>query len=209
MRKTLVGLFEQARKQSIHFFDLDETLFHHPTDEKGVRIHVAHPSGHRVASLTNTQFNNYKLPPGHKFDFSEFRSSHKFSQTAKPIRKTIAKLKALNSKGKKAEILTARADMDDKEDFGKHLNKYGIDIDKVHVRRAGNLPGSAAQNKKTIVSGLINKHGYNDVHLYDDNHENLNTFLGLKKDHPNVTFTAHHVEHDPVSGRVKITTTKV
>lgn len=32
--------------------------------------------------------------------------------------------------------------------------------------------------------------------------------LSLKDEHPDVQFHAHHVDHDPATGKVKITTTK-
>lgn len=189
---------EQERKdpksKTLHSFDMDETLFAHDPDK--LRIHVHDKEGNRVASLTNQEFNGYKLPPGHSYDFSDFRSSDIFGQSAKPIPKMIAKLRAIHKNNKNVEILTARSDMDDKEEFGSHLAKHGIDINQIHVRRAGNLgKGTPPENKKKIISQLIKKHGYTKVHLYDDSKENLQSFLELKKEHPDVEFIAHHVQH--------------
>jgi len=197
-----------TKSKTLHAFDMDETLFAHDHDK--VKIHVRDKkTGKKVASLNNQQFNSHTLHPDHKYDFSEFQSSKTFAKSAHPIRKMIAKMKGIHKRNKNVEILTARADLDDKEHFQKHLSKYGIDAKQIHVRRAGNLGGpSPAVNKKKVVSDLIKKNGYKKVHLYDDSHDNLHHFLSLKDEHPDVQFHAHHVDHDPATGKVKITTTK-
>lgn len=191
---------------TLHAFDMDETIFGHDHDQ--LRVHVRDKkSGRKVMSLTNTQFNTHKLNPNHEYDFSDFRSANVFKKSAYPIRPMLAKMKAIHNRGGKVEIVTARSDMDDKDEFGKHLKKFGVDINKIHVRRSGNLNprGSAAVNKAEMISNLVKQHGYNEVHLYDDSHDNLNHLLALKQRHPNVAFHAHHVHHDPVSGKVKVT----
>ena len=194
--------------RTLHAFDMDETLFGH--DHNKLKIHVNDPSGKRVASLTNQEFNTHKLPEHHSYDFSDFRSADTFNKSARPIRKMIAKMKAIHKNNKNVEIVTARSDMDDKEKFGRHLNKYGIDIGKIHVRRAGNLgQGNPGVQKKQVISSLIKKNGYKKVHLYDDSHSNLDHFKSLKQDHPDVEFHAHHVHHDPETGVTTVTTTKV
>lgn len=193
-------LTEQKRK-ILHVFDMDETLFHYPDKHTEAKIHVNNPSGERVKSLTNVQFNNHKLEPHHSYDFSDFKSSDTFAKSAHPINKMIKRLKNIHRRNPHVEILTARADMDDKHKFGSHLKKHGIDINKVHVRRAGNLDkGTPAERKRNIVSGLIKQHGYHEVHLYDDSEENLNHFLGLKNHHPEVKLVAHHVQHNKDTG---------
>ena len=191
------------KSTTLQLFDCDGTLFDH--DSTKLRVHVLDPNGKRVRTLTHSEFNTHQLPPGHQYDFSEFRSSDVFQQSAKPIRKMIAKLKAIHKNNKNVEILTARADMDDKDKFAQHMNKYGIDIDQIHVRRAGNMPGKAHEAKAAVVSNLINQNGYKKVHLYDDSVDNLNAILKLKSKHPEVEFHAHHVRHDPETGRVVVT----
>jgi hypothetical protein len=192
--------------KTLHAFDMDETLFAH--DHHILRVHVVDRHGRRVRSLTNQEFNTHNLPPDHKYDFSEFRSSEVFGKSAKPIRSMLAKMKAIHKNGGKVEILTARSDLDDKDRFAHHMRKYGIDIDKIHVRRAGNIEGKkAAEAKKQVMHDLIAQHGYKKVHLYDDSHDNLEKFLSLKSKHKEVEFHAHHVQHNPETGEVKLTTT--
>ena len=192
---------------SLHSFDLDDTLFESPH----MRVHVIDPIGNRVRSLTTQEYTGYRLPEGHRFDFGEFRSSEAFSHQARPIRKMLAKLKALKKNPKnKVEILTARSDLDDQPKFAHHMKRYGIDIDNdVHVRRAGNLPMKAEEAKAAIVNELIKQHGYKSVHLYDDSPDNLEKFLKLKKQNPDVTFNAHHVVHDHDTGVVSVHSRKI
>ena len=89
------------------------------------------------------------------------------------------------------------------------MNKYGIDINKVHVRRAGNMEGRPPETKRKVISNLIKQHGYKSVHLYDDSKDNLAQFLSLKQQHPGVNFNAHHVSHNDDTGETTVRTTKV
>ena len=196
---------KKESKNSLSCFDMDETLFAH--DHHKLRVHVLDPYGNRVRTLTNQEFNTHQLPAGHRYDFGEFRSSDIFTQSAKPIRKMIAKLKAIKNNGGKTAIVTARADLDDQPKFARHMGKYGIDIGDTHVYRAGNMPGKPADTKAAVISGIIDKFGHNKVHLYDDSVDNLNGFMKLKKQYPDVAFHAHHVQHDPETGNVTVTST--
>ncbi len=198
---------KDPESDTFHAFDIDDTLFHH--DNNKLRIHVLDNNGRRVKTLTTKEYATHKGTPGHHYDFREFRSSDTFAKSAKPIRKMIAKLKAIHNNNKNVELLTARSDLDDKDKFAHHMNKYGIDVSQIHVRRAGNLehlPGHKA--KAAIMHDLINNHGYKKVHLYDDSPDNLEEFLKLKKHHPEVEFHAHHVQHDPETDKVTVTTRK-
>jgi hypothetical protein len=191
---------------TLHAFDMDETLFAH--DHSKLRVHVLNKDGHRVQTLSNQEFNTHQLPAGHNYDFSEFKSADVFSKSAHPIRKMIAKLKAIHKNNKNVEILTARSDLDDKDKFAHVMKKYGIDINKIHVRRAGNTGKKPAEAKKQIIHDLISKEGYKKVHLYDDSKDNLDSFLSLKSKHKDVEFHAHHVQHYPETGQTIVTTRK-
>lgn len=180
------------KSHTLHAFDIDETLFKH-SDK--LKVHVNDSQGKRVKSLSNTEYNTHKLEPGHSYDFSEFKSSRVFNKTARPIHSMIAKMNAIHRNNKNVEILTARSDFDNKEKFKNKMGKHGIDIDKIHVRRAGNLNLPAPEAKKSVISDLIKKHGYKKIHLYDDSKANIDSMLSLKKDHPDVEFHGHHVVH--------------
>jgi len=200
------GNTPQENKRSKHYFDIDETLFAH--DHSKLRVHVKDASGNRVRTLTNQEFNSHQLPEDHSYDFGEFRSSDIFGQSAKPIRSMISKMKGIKNNGGNVEMLTARADLDDKQKFAAHMNKYGIDITPgsgIHVRRAGNMGGKPADTKAAHISDAIQREGLSSVHLYDDSIDNINGMLKLKSKHPEVTFHGYHVQHDPETGGVNIT----
>lgn len=199
--ETLSDQLLEATGKSIHYFDVDKTLMH--TDS--TKVHVLDPSGKKVASLDPQEYNHHKLPHGHSYDYSEFRSADKFDK-AKPIRKMLAKMKAIKKMGGKTEILTARSDFDNKDKFAKTWKKFGVDISRgnTHVRRAGNIGLATHHAKAKIISDAIKAHGHKEVHLYDDHKANIDAMLNLKKHHPDVTFHGHHVEHKP-DGTMSIT----
>jgi hypothetical protein len=190
------------KSKTLHAFDMDDTLFHH--DDRFLKVHVVDQHGRIVRSLNNREFNNDQLKPGESYDFKAFKSSRLFAKSAHPIRPMLAKLKAIHKQNKNVEILTARSDLKDKDLFGRHLARHGIDINKVHVRRAGNLPGDPATTKRQVLSDLIKQHGYNAVHFYDDSERNVQSIAQLKQDHPHVDVVTHHVQHE--GGKVKIKT---
>ena len=48
-------------------------------------------------------------------------------------------------------MVTARADFDDKELFLNTFRKYKIDMNKVHVYRAGNMKGGSLKRTKKVL----------------------------------------------------------
>ena len=185
---------EAVEKKALHVFDIDDTLFHTTAQ---IRVHNA--KGEHVETLSNQEFNNHKLPQGHKYDFSEFRNAEKFNTESKPMQKMIHHLKKVSSDPHNHVILnTARADFDDKHKFLNTFRKHGINMNKIHVIRVGNMKqeGPPAEKKAKVIHGYINKHKFKHVHLYDDSKSNLNAFSNLKNIHPNTTFHAHEVHHD-------------
>lgn len=193
MLKFTEYLEEAMEGHGLHVFDVDDTLFH-----TTARVKVKH-GDKEVASLSNSEFNTHKLEPGHHYDFSEFRDADKFNKESKPMGRMLNKMKAVHSnakkKGSKVIIATARADFDNKDKFLGAFRKHGVDIDNIHVHRAGNDTSdtTVAEKKAKIVSDQIKKHGFKRATLYDDSKQNLHHFLALKGDHPDVDFKAYHV----------------
>ena len=173
-------------------FDIDDTLLH-----TTAKIKVINDQGQVVRDLTNQEFNNYELQPGEQFDFGEFRNAEKFRQESKPIVPMVRKLKTILAHAGNAKVimLTARADFDDKDTFLQTFKDLGIDMSRVHVHRAGNLPGDAipAEKKAVWVRKYLNTKEYNHVRLYDDSMSNLRVFKELKKEYPDVDFRAIYV----------------
>ena len=185
-------------ENSLHVFDIDDTLFH-----TTAKVKVMKGSQH-VASLSNAEYNTHRLPKGHEYDFSEFRSAHKFDTESKPIHRMLNKLKAIHQKSKtksnsKVILNTAREDFDDKDTFLNKFRKHGIDIDDIHVHRSSNNKNpdlSVAQKKTEVIHNHLQTGKFKSASLYDDSKENLKHFMNLKNEHPNVTLRAYHVQPD-------------
>jgi len=189
---------EQATK-GLTIFDIDETMFKTKAKVKVIK------NGETIKSLTNQEFNKYKLKSGEKFDFGEFRSAEVFYKTSTPIGKMIGKVKAIlrnaTKRGSRVIIVTARPNFDNRDLFLQTFREQGIDIDKIYIERAGNLgSGPAADNKKVIFKKYLDQNIYARMRLFDDDMKNLKMFLGLKKEYPDVNFEAFLANPD---GRVR------
>ena len=184
-------LFEET-KLGLTIFDIDDTLFRTTAQIKVVK------DGREVRSLTNQEFNTYQLQDGESFDFGEFRNAEKFNKESIPIGPMIAKLNAIikNAGASKVIMLTARADFDNKDLFLDTFRKYGVDMNKVHVHRAGNLGIAPAESKAVWIRKYLDTGKFGRVRLYDDAMSNLRMFIGLKKEYPSVEFFPYFVTHE-------------
>lgn len=201
MSKSIKQLIESG----LHMFDVDDTLFH-----TTAQIHVKDKTGKTVKTLSNNEFNTHTLEPGHHYDFHEFRDADKFHRESKPIPKMIGKIKKIHQNVKdkpdsKVILNTARADFDDKHKFLDKFRKHGIDIDNIHVERAGNIPGNEhpAEKKAQVVRNHLARKPYKEVHLYDDSISNLKRLQKMKHEYPDVKFHAHHVQPDGSTKKLK------
>ena len=178
----------EIQPKKLVVFDIDDTLVNTQT-----KVHVI-KDGKIVKSLNSHDFTHYKLQPGESFDFEDFRNAREFFEKSKPIIPMMRQLKQDIATGNKVVMVTARADFDDKELFLDTFRKYGVDIDKVHVYRAGNSKqGTTEERKKAIIKNLLDKDDYSKAIMYDDAKPNLHTFIELKQDHPRTKFYAWHV----------------
>ena len=198
--KTFFQILYENVRGGLHIFDIDDTLMH-----TTAQIKVKDKEGKVVKSLSNQEFNDHNLEDGHSYDFGEFRSSDKFKNDSTPMRSAIAKLKAIhnnikNKPSSKSRIImnTARADFDDKDKFLDTFRSQGIDIDNIHVHRAGNIPGDEqpAQKKLVYIRKHLDSGNYREAHMYDDSKTNLRAFRSLQSEYPNVKFHAWHAQHD-------------
>jgi hypothetical protein len=190
---------EDASISSLTIFDIDDTLFRTNT-----KILVK-KDGKQVRELTPAEYNLDKLSSGEEYDFSQFRSSEIFFRTAKPIDMVFKTAKRILSKfagfsNKKVTIITARDDLDDKNLFLKTFKKYGFNIDRVFVHRAGKLNISGPAAKAKITSDELKNGKYSIVRMFDDHSGNLDAFLNLNKEFPNTKFEAFFVDE---TGNIK------
>jgi len=179
----------EFQSNKLVIFDIDDTLVHTQT-----KVHVI-KDGQVVKSLNSHDFTHYKLQPGEEFDFGDFRDAREFFTNAKPIIPMIDQLKHDIATGNKVVMVTARADFNDRELFLDTFRKYGIDMSKVHVYRAGNMQGKiqTEEKKKIIIRELLNNGRYTKAIMYDDAVPNLHSFVELKKEYPQTKFYAWHV----------------
>jgi hypothetical protein len=196
----MISFKQYITEKVLHIYDIDDTLLH-----TTAKIHVKDKNNKTVKTLNNREFNTHELEPGHHYDFSEFRDASKFNKESKPMTGMLAQLNRVHqkaklglNKGSRVIFNTARADFDDKDTFLDTFKKHGVDIDDIHVHRAGNIPGDhpPAQKKLHYIRQHINNDGYKEVHFHDDSKSNLNAFLGLQKEYPDVRFHAWHVGED-------------
>lgn len=161
-------------------------------------------AGGIIAHLTNTQFNDYELPKGCSFDFTEFRDSTLFNRESTPIKPMIAKIIAISKNirrsGSSSKIImnTAREDFDNKEPVLQKFRDHGIDIDRMHIHRSGNVPGDMipAHKKNVVLRQYLESGSYKRVEMFDDSSTNLQAFKTLSHEYPDVTFIAWKVKHD-------------
>jgi hypothetical protein len=193
--KSFIQFLEESRRGTHHYVDIDDTLFH-TTAKIGVKDH----NGKIYKRLSNSEFNTHDLPNNHSYDFSEFRNADKFAKESKPINPMIARVKKIADNIKKhpnskVHLLTARADFDDKDKFLDTFRQHGLNMNDIHVHRVGNVPGNAspAKKKADLIGQHLKKFGNRKVVMYDDSKANLNALLNMKKEHPDVNFSAFHV----------------
>lgn len=188
--------FSNIRPQlgNLSVWDIDETLF-----QTKAKVHVM-KNGKRIKSLSNKEYNTYKLGAGETYDFSEFRNAEIFAKTSVPIERAIDKaaktLRAYsNQPNSKVIVLTARSDFDDPHTFLNTFEKHGLNMKNVHVHRAGNLGMAAAEAKRVFIKQYLDTGKFKTVSLFDDDKRNLDVFLSLKKEYPDVKFVAYMASH--------------
>ena len=195
---TYSEFLEEQESASLYVFDIDETLF-----KTAAKIHVVR-DGKVVKKLTNQEFNEYKLPAGAEFDFSEFRDSALFKNTSLPIQPMINKIvtisRNINNAGSRSKIImnTARADFDSKEPVLQKFRDHGVDIDKMHIHRSGNVKADVpvADKKNVILRPYLDSKQFRKVELWDDSSKNLSSFLSLRSEYPGIIFRAWLVGHN-------------
>jgi hypothetical protein len=189
----------------IIFMDIDETLFF-----TKAKIRVLDTTDKLIKTLTNSEYNTYEIKENEKYDFSEFINTELFTKTSVPNKPVIKELQELFTKTKETNsevyLLTARQDFDDKDKFLEFLVKSGIeaghkDDQKIHVIRAGNIPGFDNANKKyhIIKKMLEGNPQFKTVRLYDDSVKNLEEFKEIELDYPEMNVESYLITDGTIS----------
>jgi 2,3-bisphosphoglycerate-independent phosphoglycerate mutase len=174
----------------ITFIDVDETLFHTKAKIRVIK------NGQTIKELDNQQFNTYKLQPGESYDFGEFRSAELFRKTSTPIEPILKRINRIlyhikeGNRPSKVVILTARGTFDDMEEFKNTFRDHGVQIDDVEIKTVGDKPGAAAARKKEEVRNYLTSGKYKRARMFDDADSNLEAFLSLQEEFPDVEFKA-------------------
>lgn len=179
----------------VTFIDIDETLFH-----TYAKIQVV-KDGKVVKTLSNQEYNTYKLQPGESFDFGKFRDAEFFRQTSQPIPGVLNRINyminAIKKSGRASKIilLTARGAFDDKQEFENTFRDYGVNIDELEVIMVGDINpgGDPAIKKQKVVRYYLKSGLYSRARMYDDSVDNLKAFLALKQEFPDIDFKAFRV----------------
>ncbi|NDB62169.1 hypothetical protein EB001_27585 [bacterium] len=195
MKSFLEHLDEAKGTKTLNIFDIDDTLFMSSAKTAVVK------NGKVLHKLDTRELLNYKLKPGEKFDYSEFKSGKHFYDTATPIEKMIRRAQQAvhGSENSRTIIITARADLSDKDLFLKKFKEHGFPIDQVHVERAGNVKSRGTNSplsKAVVIRKYIATGLYSRIRMWDDHPGNLSMLLKLAKLHPEITFEAYLVNSE-------------
>jgi hypothetical protein len=193
MKSFLEYLTESKGNMTLNIFDIDDTLFMSSAKTAVIK------NGKVIRKLDTKELLHYKLKPGEKYDYSEFRSGKHFYDTATPVEKMIRRAQQTvhGETNSKTIIITARSDLKDKDLFLQKFREHGFPIDQVHVERAGNVRSKGTNSplskgvviRKYIATGL-----YNKIRMWDDHPGNLSLLLKLGKMHPKISFEAYLVD---------------
>lgn len=159
-------------------FDVDDTLIH-----TSAKIWVM-KGGKRIKTLTNSEYNDYKLKSGEEFDYREFNDPKILNKET--FTKYWSTLKHEYHDGTHISILTARNDADMVRRF---FLRNGIDIKAELVFAVGDprlgLTGSVQEKKAKVIRDLVAL-GYRTLVFFDDNEGNLKAAKELESELPGV-----------------------
>lgn len=185
----------KKNRTTLHVFDLDETLFHISS-----RVILRNKDGSFIARLSSKDMIEHKLRSGEWYDYCEYYSADNFFKE-NPIQRMIDLLNKIHQRVKKTNgskiiINTARQDLDDKHKFLSKFRYHNIDIDDIHIHRAGNNRNiELVEEKKIIVlKEQLKKNNFKRVCFYDDSLNNLKYVLKFSKKYPKIQFNTYHVQ---------------
>jgi uncharacterized HAD superfamily protein len=164
--------------QRAYIFDFDETIA-----KTSAHIHI-YKNNSYIKSLTSKEYNFYKLKPGEKLDFSEFKDpelilsakKYKMWSVIKNISNAIKKKKSTSE----IYILTGRSPAV-KSYIYEFLKNNGIEIDINHILTIGDDVGrvSISEEKCKQLKKLATH--YDDIIYFDDDPKNISITKDIPK----------------------------
>ena len=148
-------------------FDFDDTLA--KTD---ARVLVVMPDSKScrgyVKELSASDFNNYQLKTGERFDFSEFRCPV-LVENGRPT-ELIRLAQDVYQEEHSVYILTARGD-DVADAISKFLSVHKIKAKQIICLGDKNEDSSIAESKRVVLHTIMQS--YDKIYFYDDNEKNV------------------------------------
>ena len=210
----VIGKITRLKRKELAIWDVDDTLFRTP--EKHLKIKVVDRitrkpvirNGKQVSITTHDfadekklnqlldETNGCLLEPD---SFLAFRDAKIFKKHAKAIDENIKHaLRDYNNPQKFFLVLTARANMNDKQPFLDHFAEHGLNMNTnhSHVVRARSVTATGgAAGKKEVMAAILRKATFiKKVDFWDDSSSNIAAFTTLPKEFPDVQFVPHHIK---------------
>jgi bis(5'-nucleosidyl)-tetraphosphatase len=153
--------------RTLYIFDFDDTLI-----KSDAQVIIYHLDG-TLSQLNSAEFARYKERPGDEFDFSQFEIYPPGGQTISSTFKRLQKV-AQSLGPRNVIILTARSSAGPVRQF---LKDQGLKID-IPIIAVGNSNPSA---KAAYAVKRLGTGNYDNVHVYEDNHKNINAIQNVAK----------------------------
>lgn len=192
---------KELNDKTLYVFDLDDTLI-----KTTARIRAIHSDG-SLEMLTSHQYSELADYSDIKsLDYSEFNSGTLLmSEAIKPL---IGVFAGLIYSGCNVLLLTAREDYDIIDDWIAENTKFGLTQirtklapvhgpmlhcvhDPLNEVVSPELPTPLA--KKKFLEYVINKGGYENIHLFDDSSEICKNIKSLERENIKLKVTVHPV----------------
>jgi len=190
---------------TLYIIDIDETLF-----VSDAKVRVLDPQGNELRRLEHLEYKQYRPQARERLDYSEFDDADLFYRTSQPVSRMVERVKRIMTEAKDGSFtifLTARNDMDDRDVFLSVFKKHGIEIERGHIERAGNLqhePRGYAR-KAIIIDKYLRRAQFEQAKMFDDDEDNLLAFLGLHATYPEIEMEAYLAD---TSGEVRLFETR-
>lgn len=198
-RNVLDRLLYDKRGGALFVFDVDDTILN-----TSAKIVIRKASGIE-RELSSLEYGKYTIEEGDEIDLSQFADSYKFVKESRPISKTLSILKSVQDQihdkmfedGSRLILLTARNDFDSKHMVLEFVHSLGIDIDLVHIERAGRRgTGPTAKNKREILSEYLDRNHFSSVIAFDDSISNLEAIASLSGTEKSPFVQTFHVDEE-------------
>jgi len=172
LREYIRGILNENK---LRVFDFDDTLA--ITDSM---IILNKASGEQIRQ-TPGEWAVYKPQPGDEFDYSEFGGELKNPREIKDYTSILRRVLGAGVNGRKAVILTARAEAA-RQGIINFLQDIGLNVNDIEIVTLGE---SDPQFKARWIEDKIND-GYDDVYFVDDSDKNINAVQALSVKYPEI-----------------------